>query len=91
MLELFMGKLFLFLSFFFFYLCLAVLKFGLLSHVSSHSGPVLTLSNAAMPPGSAPACWWQMQLLATSLLGVVVRHVIYGFYLFTFPPGYVAL
>ena len=27
----------------------------------------------------------------TSMLGVAVRHVICGFYLFIFPPGYVAL
>ena len=28
---------------------------------------------------------------ATSLLGVAIRHTICGFYLFIFPPSYVAL
>ena len=28
---------------------------------------------------------------ATSLLGVAIRHIICGFYLFIFPPSYVAL
>ena len=39
-----------------------------------------------VPPCSAPACWWQMQGL-----GIAIRHVICGFYLFIFPPSYVAL
>ena len=38
------------------------------------------------PPCSVPSCWWQMQAL-----GVAIRHIICGFYLFIFPPGYVAL
>ena len=32
-----------------------------------------------MPPCLAPACWWQMWAL-----GVAVRHVICGFYLFIY-------
>ena len=31
------------------------------------------------PPCSAPACWWRLRVL-----GVAVRHVICGFYLFIF-------
>jgi len=67
----------------------AIPQFGFLSPISSlrlpsgHSGPVLTLSNAAC------ACLFSSQLLvvdasiwATSLLGVAVRGVIFGFYLF---------
>ena len=42
------------------------------------------------PPCSAPICWWQLWAL-----GVAIRHVICGFYLFIyvfiFLPGYVAL
>ena len=38
------------------------------------------------PPYSAPSCWWQLQVL-----GVAIRHVICGFYLFIFPPSYVVL
>ena len=43
-------------------------------------------------PCSAPTCRWLADgsLWATSLLVVVVRHVICGFYL-VFPPGYVDL
>ena len=61
----------------------------MLSHVSSlklssgHSGPVLTLSNGA--PGSLfSPCFLVVDesIWATSLLGVVVRHIICGFYLF---------
>ena len=74
------------LSFFFFSLSLAIPQSGLLSHVSSlrlpleHSGPVLTLSNAAHTSLSRPhllvvdASVW-----AASLLGVAIRHVICGF------------
>ena len=73
-------------------LFLAILQFKLLSHVSSlrlpsgHSGPVLTLSNAA------PSCPFSPHLLVadagfwgTFLLGVAFRHVICGFYLFFLP------
>ena len=89
------------LSFFFFFfssLSLAIPQFGLLSHVSSlrsssgHSGPVLTLSNVAHV-----SLFWLCLLVvdvsvwATFLLGVAVRHIICGFYLFIFPPGHVAL
>ena len=75
-----------------FSLSLAIPQFKLLSHVSSlrlpsgHSGPVLTLSNAA---GSSPS---HPHLLVadagvwgTFLLGVAFRHVICGFYLFFLP------
>ena len=72
-----------------------ILQFGLLSHVSSfrlpsgHSGPVLTLSNAAGASLSSPPLQeGDASVWAAALLGVV-RHVICGFYLF-FPPGYVA-
>ena len=90
-LELFTGKFS--LSFFplFFPLSLAILWFGLLSHVSSlrlpsgHSGPVITLSDAAR------TSLWSSDLLvadtsvwATSPLGVAVRCVICRFYLFIF-------
>ena len=88
-LELFAGKFF--LSFFLFFSSLSIPWFGLLSHISSlrlpsgHSGLVLTLSNAAAPLRSAPACWWWMRVSGgTSPLGVAVRHVICGFYLFIF-------
>ena len=39
-----------------------------------------------VPPCSAPACWWQLWVL-----GGAIRHIICGFYLFIFPPSYVAL
>ena len=73
-------------------LSLAVPQFKLLSLVSSlrlpsgHSGPVLTLSNAACSSTFSPhllvvdASVW-----GTFLLGVVFRHVICGFYLFFLP------
>ena len=78
---------------------LAVPQFGLLSYLSSlrlssgHSGPVLTLSNAAhASPFSSHLLVDHARVWATSMLGVVVRHVICGFYFFIyFPPGYVAL
>ena len=81
----------LFPLFFFFFSSLAVPGFGLLSHISSlrlpsgHSGLVLNLSNTACASLFSPhllvadASVW-----ASSLLGVVVRHVICGFYLFIF-------
>ena len=56
-LEFFMGKFSLFFS-----LSLAILQFGLLSHIKSlrfssgHSGPVLTLSMQLAPPCPAPTC-----------------------------------
>ena len=84
------------LSLFFFFLTIP--QFGLLSQVSSlklssgHSGLVLTLSNAARASQfSLCLLVADMSVWATSLLGVQVRRVICGFYLFTFPPGYVAL
>ena len=70
----------------------------LLSYVSSlrlpsgHLGPVLTLSNAARNSLFSPRLLVvDASVWATSLLGVAVRHVICGFYLFIYPPGYVAL
>ena len=75
-----------------FSLSLAIPQFKLLSHISSlqlssgHSGPVLTLSNAAC---SSP---FRPHLLVADagvwgifLLGVAFRHVICGFYLFFLP------
>ena len=83
-LGLFTGKFSLSLSFFF--LSLVIPQFGLLSHLSSlrlssgHSGPVLTLSNAIRASlFNPPTCWWQMRML-----GVAIRHVIYGFHLFVY-------
>ena len=80
---------------FFFSLCLS--QFGLLSQVSSirlpsgHSGPILTLSSAARTSLFSPHLLVaDKSVWATSPLGVVVRPVICGVYLF-FPPGYVAL
>ena len=79
------------LFFFFFPLSLAIPQFGLLSHLSSlrlssgHSGPILTLSNTSRASLFSPhllvvdASVW-----ATSPLGVAVRPVICGFYLFIF-------
>ena len=77
-----------------FSLSFAVHQFKLVSHKSSlrlssgHSGPVLTLSNAA---GSSP---FSPHLLVadagvwgTFLLGVAFRHVICGFYLFSSQSG----
>ena len=83
---------------FFFPLSLAVLWFGLISHVSSfrlpsgHSGLVLTLSNAALSSLVSPRLLvMDARVWATSLLGVAVRLVICGFIYLFFPPGYVAL
>ena len=62
-----------------------------LSHVSSlrlpsgHSGPVLTLSNAACTSLFSPHLLVaDLSIWATSPLGVAVRHVICGFYFFIF-------
>ena len=72
-----------------FSLSLAIPQFKLVTHKSSlqlssgHSGPVLTLSNAARSSPFRPhllvagAGVW-----GTFLLGVAFRHVIFGFYLF---------
>ena len=89
-LELFTGKfslsLFCFLS-----LSLAIPQFGSLSHISSlrlssgHSSPILTLSNAAHASVfSLYLLVAVMSVWATFLLGVAVRHVICGFYLFIY-------
>ena len=82
-----------------FSLSLAIPQFGLLSHISSlrlssgHSGPVLTLSNADCTSLFSPDLLVaDTSIMATSLLGVAVRHVICWFYLFMFfLPVYVAL
>ena len=93
-LELFTGKFSLSLSLFP-PLSLAILQFGLLSHVSSlrlssgHSGPVLTLSSVARVPLFRPCLLVaDASVWATFLLGVAVRHVICEFlfiYLFFLP------
>ena len=79
------------LYFFFFFPSLAIPGFGLLSHVSflrlpsGHSGPVLTLSNEAHASlFSPPLAGGRCERLATSLLGVAIRHVICGFHLFIY-------
>ena len=74
----------------FYFSSLAITQFGLLSHVSSlrlslgHAGPALTLSNAARASQFSPTCWWYASIWATSPLGVAVRHVLGGFYLFIY-------
>ena len=75
----------------FFFSSLAIPWFGLLSHISSlrlplgHSGLVLTLSNAACASLFSPRLLVaDASVWATSPLGVVVRRVICGFYLFNF-------
>ena len=92
-LELFEGKFSLSLSFLFFSVSvsLAIPQFGLLSHISSlrlssgHSGPVLTLSNAARTSlFNALLPVVDVSIWATFPLGVAVRRIICGFYLFTF-------
>ena len=77
---------------------MAIPGFGLLSQGSSlrlpsgHSGPILTLSNAAHASLFSPHLLVvDASIWATSLLGDVVRHIICGVYLFIFPPNYVAL
>ena len=70
-------------------LSLAIPQFKLLSQVSSlqlpsrHSGPVLTLSNAAHScPFSPHLRVVDASVWGTFLLGVAFRHVTCGFYLF---------
>ena len=86
-LEFFAGKFSLF-----FFLSLAIPQFGLLSHISSlrlpsgHSSPVPTLNNAACTSlFSLRLLVVDMSFWATSPLGVSVRRIISGFYLFIFP------
>ena len=63
----------------------------LLSHVSSlrlpsgHSGPVLTLSNAARSSLFRRLLVADAGVWGTFLLGVAFRHIIFGFYLFFLP------
>ena len=92
-LGLFVGKFSLSLSliFFFFSLSLAIPRFVLLSHVSSHrlpsghSGLVLTLSNAARTSLFSPRLLVaDASIWATSPLVIAIRHVICGFYLFIY-------
>ena len=79
------------LFFFFSSLSLAIQQFWLRSHLSSlrlparHSGPVLTLSNAAHSSLFSPRLLVvDVSVWGTSLLGVAVRHVICGFSLFLY-------
>ena len=66
-------------------------QFKLVTHKSSlrllsgHSGPVLTLSNAACSPFRPHLLVADAGLWGTFLLGVVFRQVICGFYLFSLP------
>ena len=67
-------------------LSLAIPQFGLLSHISSlrlplgHSGPVLTLSNAACASLPSPHLLVaDVGVCPASPLGVTIRHVISGF------------
>ena len=91
-LELFMGKFSLSLLFLiFFFSSLAIPQFGLLSHVSSlrlpsgHSGPVLTISNEAHTSLFSPCLLVaDTSVWAISPLGVSVKCIICGFYLFIF-------
>ena len=73
-------------------LSLAIPQFKLLSHISSlrlpsgHSGPVLTLSNAARSSPFRPHLLGaNASIWGTFPLGVAFRHVICGFYLFFLP------
>ena len=75
----------------FFSLSPAIPQFGLVSHVSSlrlssgRSGPVLTLSNEACASLFSPRLLVaDASVWATSLLGVAVKCVICGFYLFIY-------
>ena len=88
-LESFIGTSFFF--FFFFSPSLAIPPFGLLSHVSSlrlssgHSSPVLSLrtNDAACTSLSSPCSLMvDMNIWATSPLGVVIRHVLCGYFFF---------
>ena len=89
-LELFMGAFS--LSFLFFFPpSLWLSQFGLLSQVSSlrlpseHSGPALTISHAANHLLLSPHLLvMDTSVWVTSPLGIAVRYVIYGFYLFIF-------
>ena len=70
---------------------MAIPQSGLLSQVSSlrmplgHSGPVLTLSNAAYASLSSPRLLVvDVSIWAASPLGVAVKHVICGVYLFIY-------
>ena len=96
-------SLFLLLIFFFFSLSLflsfslAIPQFGLLSHISflrlpsGHSGLVLALSNAVYASLFSPYLLVaDASIWATSPLGVAVRRIISGVYLF-FPSSYAAL
>ena len=77
------------LSLSFFSLTLAIPQFGLLSHVrsfklsSGHSGPVLTLSNAARVSLFSPCSpLVDTSVWATSLLGVAVWRLVCWFFFF---------
>ena len=75
-----------------FSLSFAVPQFKLVTHKSSlrypsgHSGPFLTLSNAALSSPFRPHLLVaDTGVWGTFLLGVAIRHVICGFYLFFLP------
>ena len=75
-----------------FFLSLAIPQFGLLSPVMSlrlplgHSGLVLTLGNAAHASlFSCSLLVMDVSVWATSPLGIAVRQIICGFYLFFLP------
>ena len=88
-LEVFAGKFS--LSFSFFSLSLWLAHFSSLRLSSRHSGPVLTLSNVACASLFSPCLLvMDVSIWVTSPLGVAIRCVICGFYLF-FPPSYFAL
>ena len=89
-LELFMGKFSLSLLFFFFFLslwlshslrsCLTLAPSDCPQGIQAQA-----LAVQPVPPCSAPACWWwDVSIWAISPLGVGVRCVICGFYLFIF-------
>ena len=72
-----------------FSLSLAIPQFKLVSHKSSlrlpsgHSGPVLTLSNAARSSLFCPHLLVaDVGVCGAFLLGTAFRHIIFGFYLF---------
>ena len=85
----FHGKVLSLLLYFFLFLSLAIPQFGLLSHISSfrlpsgHSVLVLTLSNVARASLFSPLLLVaDASICAIFPLGIDVRHIICGFYLF---------
>ena len=74
---------------------MAILQNGLLSHISSlrafSPGPYPKLYGPCLPVQHPRLLVADVSAWATSLLGIPVRHVVCGVYLFIFPPSYVAL